>query len=383
MKKDAECLKQNLKILLVGDASNCHNSLATGLRRLGHNVTVASAGSQWMQTARDIDLSRSSGRMSGAWLWTRLNMIRHRCFTGYDIVALASPNFLDLKPHRILDFYRFLRRHNRAVFLTALGTDIPYIDLCTAPDTPLRYSEWQIDGKPSPLLLADPGAADRWHSPALQRLHNAVYSDIDGAVSVLYEYDLSIRRVLPTCKTAYGGIPIDTDSIAPVSIPDNPGCVRFLAGVQRGRELIKGTDRLIAAAKAIVDRYPGRASLDIVENLPYADYVKRMRQSHVVLDQLYSYTPATNALLAMAAGLVTFSGNEPDFYRFIGENKLRPVIGCAPDDRLIHDTLERLVLNPSEIAALGRQGREFVKRHNDCTVVAHRFVNFWKSRLFF
>lgn len=381
MKKDAECQKQALKILLVGDASNCHNTLATGLRRLGHNVTVASGGSGWMRTGRDIDLARSPGKLSGAWLWARINAMKCTRFTGYDVVALSSPNFLDLKPHRILDFFRFLKKNNRSVFLTALGTDIPFIDMCTATDTPLRYSEWHIDGAPSPLRIAAPGAIDRWHSPELQQLHDFVYDNIDGAVSVLYEYDLSLRRILPPEKIAYGGIPVDTESIIPVSVPDNLQCVRFLLGIQRGRELVKGTDRLLAAAKKIVDKYPGKASLDIIENLPYTEYLSRMRQAHVILDQLYSYTPATNALLAMAMGLATFSGNEPEFYDFIDEHQLHPVIGCAPDDSLIFEILENIVLNPSEISRLGSEGREFVLRHNDCRVVARRFLDFWTSKI--
>ena len=63
-----------------------------------------------------------------------------------------------------------------------------------------------------------------------------------------------------------------------------------------------------AAARAVVGRYPSRAELIIVENRPYEEYLGLMRSAHVVLDQLYSYTPATNALQAMAYGLNTVSG---------------------------------------------------------------------------
>ena len=57
------------------------------------------------------------------------------------------------------------------------------------------------------------------------------------------------------------------------------------------------------AARAVVDRYPGKAELVIVENRPYDEYLGLLRSAHVVLDQLYSYTPATNALQAMAYGV--------------------------------------------------------------------------------
>lgn len=43
-----------MKILLLGEASNLHWTLAEGLRSLGHQVTVASNGSHWMDNSRDI-----------------------------------------------------------------------------------------------------------------------------------------------------------------------------------------------------------------------------------------------------------------------------------------------------------------------------------------
>ena len=374
-------IENPLKILLLGDASNCHRTLAGALRSMGHNVVLASNGSGWMETERDIDISRAPGTFSGAWLWTRLNTMKWRRFTGYDIVVVSNPNFLDLKPHRTQHFFNFIRRHNRSVFLTALGTDIPFLDLCNDPDTPLRYSEWKIGDRPAPLPLADPDALTRWHTAPMQRLNNAVYKNIDGAVSVLYEYDLALRRVLPSRSIAYGGIPIDTAAITPVYIPDRPDRVRFFIGIQQDRQFVKGTDRLLAAAKKILEKYPQKATLDVVSNLPYSVYIDRMSSAHVVLDQLYSYTPATNALLAMAMGLSAFSGNEPEYYNFIGENELHPVIGCYPDDEMIFNTLENIVLHPENLSILGRQGRQFVMRHNDSHIVAHRFLNFWKKKI--
>jgi len=60
-----------MKILLLGDASNYHVALAKGLRTLGHDVTVASNGSKWMKTPRDIDLYRHEHMLCGALLYAR------------------------------------------------------------------------------------------------------------------------------------------------------------------------------------------------------------------------------------------------------------------------------------------------------------------------
>ena len=49
-----------MKILLLGDYSNVHATLADGLRQLGHTVVVASDGDNWKGYPRDIDLRRKS-----------------------------------------------------------------------------------------------------------------------------------------------------------------------------------------------------------------------------------------------------------------------------------------------------------------------------------
>ena len=54
-----------MKILLLGEYSNVHATLAEGLRTIGHQVTVVSNGDFWKDYPRDIDMSRPSGRLGG------------------------------------------------------------------------------------------------------------------------------------------------------------------------------------------------------------------------------------------------------------------------------------------------------------------------------
>lgn len=371
-----------MKILLMGDYSNCHRTLATGLRRLGHEVTVASNGSHWLDTERDIDLTRRRGKLGGMRYYLDLRYRLRGRLSGYDIVSIHNPGFVELRPGRAIEIFNQLKRDNRAVFLTAMGSDLPYLDLCEATDSPLKYNEWFIGGRPAPLNISSPGLWDEWHSPELRRLHSAVYAGIDGAVSVLYEYDLAIRRALPEGMTAYGGLPIDTRSITPVDIDLGPADkVRIFLGRHRGRLAEKGTDLLETAARRVVERHPSLAELIIVENRPYREYIELLRSAHIVLDQIYSYTPAINALLAMAYGLNVVSGGEPEYYDFIGERDNRPVINAVPELEGLTSILERAVLDRGMIAERGRRSREFVELHNDCDIVARRFLSFWQERL--
>jgi len=370
------------KILLLGDYSNCHRTLATGLRRLGCEVTQASDGTAWMQTERQVDISRSPGKVGGLKFYLRLLLgdLRH-LLRGYDIVALHDVNFVNLRPERLRPLFKRLKRENGGVFLTAMSTDIAYLDMVSAPDCPLRYSEWFIGSKPSRHHLANRRNWEQWHAPALTGYQREALDLLNGAVSVLYEYHLGMVRALGAERAAYGGIPVDTSLFQPVELPEKIEKVKLFLGRDRTRKLMKGSDLLEEAARRAVSEFPDRAELEIVENVPFADFVERLKRAHVVLDQIYSYTPATTALMAMAYGLNTVSGAEPEYYDFIGEHSNRPIINAPIDLDALTDTLRNVVLNPGEIAGRGRRSREFVLKHNDTEVVARRFLDFWLGKI--
>lgn len=380
--KSQNISERPLKVLLLGDYSNCHRTLATGLRALGCDVTVVSDGSLWLDCERDVDISRVPGKLGGLQLAWRLyfGSVR-RVMSGNDIVAINDPNFVRLRPQLIRPLFDRLVKGNRSVFLTSMSTDIAYLDMLAAPDSPLRYSEWFVDGEPSRMYRANPAKWEQWHAPTLVKYHRDVLRRIDGAVSVLYEYQLGMERALGADRAAYGGIPIDTAAFEPQQLPDNIDKVRIFLGRDRYRKLMKGSDLLEIAAKRVVERHPDKAELVIVENRPYREFVQLLKDSHLVLDQIYSYTPATTALMAMAYGLNVVSGGEPEYYDFIGETENRPIINAPTELDPLTDAIERVVLNPREIAERGRRSREFVVKHNDAIVVARRFLDFWTEKL--
>lgn len=370
-----------MKILLMGDASNYHRCLATGLARLGHEVTVASNGSGWMNTGRDIDLSRRPGRIGGAVLWARLNTVLASRLKGYDVVQLASHGFVSLRPGRMAKIFDRLRRDNGKVLVTALGTDSIFVQACNAADSPLRYSEWQLPSGPTEWG-ASPGAErDIWLSDELLDFSHHIYSHVDGVVSALYEYDVVCRYAYPGLPIAYGGIPIDLSSLPErKNAPARDAALRMTFAAHRGREAEKGADVLLRAARHVAGKHPDKVVLSCPDNVPYSQFIDILRRSDIVTDQLYSFTPATTALLAMALGAVPVSGAEDEFYDFIGENELRPIINPDPCDfERTCAALERAVTDRRHFEQMQSQGREFVKRHNDVDLVARRFEQFWKS----
>ena len=95
-----------MKILLIGEYSNVHWTLAEGLRQLGHTVTVISNGDYWKNYNRDISLTRSYSKAGGLRYITKL-IKTLPLMRGYDIVQIINPIFLEIKADLIFPIYRY------------------------------------------------------------------------------------------------------------------------------------------------------------------------------------------------------------------------------------------------------------------------------------
>ena len=362
----------------MGDASNYHYTLACALRRLGHDVTVASAGSGWMDTMRDIDISRRVGKVGGGILWLKLNTILAKKFKGYDIVHISTPVFLDLKPKRIKAIFDKLVSDNDRVFISMLGTDSQYVDMCLSNDSSLKYNEFLVDGMPTPYTISHKKTIEEWLGNELYDLCSHVYGKVSGAVTALYEYHLAGMRHFDSKRLAYGGIPIDTSAI-PFSKISTSGPLRILVASHKGREREKGIDLILPEVRRVAKNNPSQVVLDMVQNVPFNEFRTRLQAADIVVDQLYSYTPATSALMAMAAGKIVISGAESEYYNFISEEVLHPIINANPLslDSLYYD-IEGVIKDEELRRFLSEKSRQFVEKHNDMMVVAKRFVDFWQ-----
>ncbi len=372
-----------MKILLLGEYSNVHNTLARGLRELGHTVTVASDGDGWKNYPRDIDLQRNpdsrTGRISFLWrLFKALPRMR-----GYDVVQLINPMFVELKAERILPIYRYLRRHNRKVFMAAYGIDHYWASVNT-DIRPLRYSDFNFGDQ----IRTDAEAKryrDEWIGTPKQELNEAIALDCDGIPADLYEYWATYNEVK---QPGRNGIAI-RDKVRfiplPIVMPETPqisfdgGPVRLFIGISRGRSAYKGTDIMLRAAQSLKEKYPDRLEIRIAEGVPFEEYQRMMDGSDAILDQLYSYTPSMNSLLAMSKGIIVIGGGEPENYDILGEKELRPIINVQPDGQSVYEQLEQLILHPERIPELKRQSVEYVHRHHDYVKVAAQYEKFYRE----
>lgn len=369
-----------MKILLLGDYSNYHACLGDALRRLGHEVTVASDGGGFMKTDTSLPLHRPlPGLAGGALLYAR--MLVDRRLRGYDVVSLIAPSFVTLRPARLRSIYKRLRQYNGKVFLGSVGTDKAIMDYLTAVDCSLRYNEYMAAGKPYKPNEGVLRENALWQVGEIGDWCDELYDSVDGITTALYEYHLAMERRVEADKLAYTGIPIDLQAVCPLERDlAADGLVKLFLGIKSNRHIFKGTDRIERAAMRVAKELPDKCELLTVRDVPYREYLKTIRQADIVLDQLYSYTPATNALLAMAAGQATLSGGEPEYYDFIGEKDLRPIINCFPDDEELYNVIRKCVEHPEIVVKAGKEGRRFVEKHNDSILVARRHLDFWESK---
>ena len=136
---------------------------------------------------------------------------------------------------------------------------------------------------------------------------------------------------------------------------------------------------MLRAAEDILKKYPEKVQLLKAEGIPFEQYKKMMDGADVILDQLYSYTPSMNPLLAMSKGIICVGGGEPENYEILGEHELRPIINVEPNYESVFQQLEMLVLHPERIPELKHQSIEYVKRHHDHLKVARQYEALYQS----
>ena len=252
-----------MRILLLGEYSNVHWTLAEGLRALGHEVCVVSNGDYWKDYRRDVSLVRRSyGRWDSlvymAQVWKALRRMRD-----YDVVQIINPMFLEMKSERIRPIYEYLRKHNKRMFMGAYGMDYYWVNTCRTTQT-FRYSDFNFGDRLRTDDIAMTEVRD-WIGTDKGRLNQEIAADCDGIAAGLYEYYACYHPAFPD-KTEFIPFPINTDTTVRTAPPVTDK-VRFFIGVQKSRGVYKGTDVMLRALERVADRHPDRCEIVKAESV--------------------------------------------------------------------------------------------------------------------
>jgi glycosyltransferase involved in cell wall biosynthesis len=363
-----------MRILLIGEYSDLHWTLAQGLRMLGHQVTVASDGDGFKQYRRDIDLARKSSSLKDT-AETLLSVLKNlRNFKGYDVVQLINPCFTQLNIAVNKYLFRYLKRHNKTIFLGAFGIDSFWVRAASDNKT-FRYTEFFINGKEN-KLADNEKLKNTWLNNAYETLNKEIADSCNGIIACLFEYYTAYKPYYEQ-KLTYIPLPVNTDKIQLlISRPEDK--IKFFLGINKARREFKGADKLYQGLLALQKKYPEEVELDTAESIRYDEYAKALAGSHVVIDQLYSYTPAMNGLIALAMGKTLVSGAEPEMYQLLGEDTNHPIVNVFPSEEDIFNKLEYIFLNKEKLPQWSLDGRRFVEEHHEYINVARQYLDFWE-----
>lgn len=365
-----------MKILFIGEYSNLHTTLARELRKMGHHADILGEGAGHMKLPVDIYLKREPGLMGSFKYLYRLFELLPR-LKDYDVVQLINTNFLSLRPQKIKYFYDRLREQNKSIYLTLAGNDYYFCKACHDAKI-FRYSEFKIGDEFTEAHKERPGHLYGWISRPNRLWAEYLLENITGAMAVLPEYEMPVKDILGE-RLTFTNLPIDLEEIPKETVRFKDDKVNILIGKRSGYEDMKGIRQLEKIAKAIEQENPGKVRLEIVKDLPFKEFLRKLSEADIVLDQLYAYSPAMTALYSMALGKVTGTGAQPEYYKSIGNPDIKPIFSLSPTDTDIKERLNELVKDREKIVKLGEESREIVFKHNRADIVAQRFLNHWKK----
>lgn len=399
-----------MKILLIGEASFLHNTLKKGLVERGHRVTTMSDGNGWHDAPRDIDLRRNLrwGKFGGLWVvWQLLRHLPQLC--GNDVVQIHNYQFVPLMYRWNTLLLRFLKLTNRCVVKGCFGDD-PQIFRRQAQGVP-AYSDTFWSGqlqntdqhRDRIAEVVEHGAEASWRKTTAMA---------DALVPCLYEYWLDYNEPPYAAKLHYIPLPMECEKMVRwcdgemvrwcngemvrcvgnvTTSPSHPNNsqlapshpITILIGLQPKRDFMKGAMKIAMFVEEVARRHPGMVQIKYVEGVPYDEYMRLLAEADVLVDQLYSYTPSMNSLAAMSRGTVVIGGGEEEYYEFIGEDTLRPIINVRPDvpDEENIATIERALFTDGTLERMAQESIQFVHKYHDYRHVAEQYEQLYRSLL--
>jgi hypothetical protein len=315
--------------------------LSRAERELGLHSDVAVVSSGPYGYGTDIDLRAGTDRP----IWLRF--VRRGAFLAgairkYDLFHF---NFgLTLLTVRqlghVFDELALLKRLGKTVFVTYQGSDVRPAANCPC-------------GRPDCL------AFDRYRQPAARRalrfadrvfyLNPDLREWLPGATFCPYA-SLDPREVLPSPEP-------ESDEIVVAHAPTDVN--------------VKGTRHVVAAVDALrSDGLP--VHLDLIQGVPRTEVLERVRQAHVVVDQVLIGWYGGFAVEAMACGrpvLAYIREDEPDDNPF-GEQL--PIVRTTPET--LAGDLRPLVTDAGLRRRAAEKGRRFVEQHHDPRAVARHVL---------
>lgn len=379
-----------MRILLVGEYSNLHNSLKQGLEKCGHEVLLLGSGDAFKKFPVDINVR---GKYAQDLFFP--NALRQVIFRGssYDIAFVetywrakkALQNLGDFDVIQLINEYPFktpyfferklikqLRKMTKKLVILGCGDDYLYLkNRDKLPDHPIDALRGKHEFP--------------WSARYLTEKHKDFHQWIFKQKDLLITTDLDYHTIYKeeNLPDYFGMIPnpVNLDVLAPVPFPAIADKIVIFHGINKSNYYKKGNDLFEKALKQIKQEFEEKVEVITAESLPYMEYIEKYDAAHIVLDQAYAIDQGYNALEAMAKGKVVFTGAGEAFCDFYNLPKNSVAIHTIPNAEKITDDLQKLLRNPQKLVEISKNAREFVQQYHNYEEIAERYVGAWRTVL--
>ena len=228
----------------------------------------------------------------------------------------------------------------------------------------------------NPDLKSDYKYIQDYKSKSHRKTHDLVFENIKGVIATDFDYVLPLLNHKQFLGLVPNPINIDHIDFKPLEVENT---VVIFLGINRGTYHKKGIPFFEKALKIIEDTYLEKVKIIRVESIPYKQYIKLYKEAHIILDQVYAYDQGYNALEAMAAGKVVFTGAEKEFLEHYGLEEDEICFNALPDVNAIVTKLSILIENPNRILEIGSKARKFIAKEHDYKKIASLYLERWQQ----
>ncbi len=378
-----------MKILLAGEYSRLHNSLKEGLTALGHETILMGTGDSFKNYPSDIPIDSDLKNNKYFQLLRKViykigqtDILQFFIYKNakqqlpdlqdFDIVQFINQDPFVLPPEKSRKINNILTAQNKKAFLLACGEDSHIMDYYSR--NLMKYSILSPLIK-NPSLQKKYAFSLKYLSEPYKEAYEELTDKIQKIIPTDFDYAIPYSTHPKSAAMIPNPVNVDKIKFEPMQIKDK---IRIFHGINTHNFYKKGSDIILKVLKRIGQKYPEYVEIQITENLPYEKYMKTYKESHIFIDQLYSYDQGYNALEAMAAGKCVLSGAEKEWKDFYQPEK-EVLINALPDEEKLYEILEELIQDPRRIIAIGKNAREFIEKEHHYIDIAGRYLEIWNE----
>ena len=377
-----------MKILLIGEYSNLHNSLKQGLIKLGHEVVLIGSGDGFKKYNVDIlikstifenkflkIIAKVFDRITGISLneieiYYKARKIM-QSLKNFDVVQLINERSFNTSAYLEANLLKDIFKNNKNVFLLACGVDFKSISY--AKNKKFRYSIL------TPYLENNASKKQYRHilkylNSDHKKLSEYIEQNIQGIISSDLDYHIPYKN-----SNKYLGMipnPVNTNVLNMQSEYIN-GKIIILHAINSKNKIKKGNKFFEKSLSIIENKYPDQVQIIRTTDVSYSNHIENVKKCHILLDQVYAYDQGYNALEAMAMGRVVFTGAEKEWAEFYNIIQDTVVINSLPKVSKIVEKLSWLIENPQQLKVISKNAREFIINHHDYKIITKKYLKVW------